>query len=312
MSVVEPFHETGTASFPGHRFVLADPDDDTVVYRRFLIKPYPDNLQVYDPYFIENDPVATEQNLEQLNQEERQQYDVLRKTLEFSRQYQEFTGRPYLANYLRDKPKHHIWPAQYFGEQHWVESKETHFTSMPPNEVLLPIEEEGSSRILQESDPRALPEFRTPNQSTLNMTLTAISVAPRVFEIKNFLSTVEVDHILQLAGGIELARSTVGNVKKDMGNETTASESSAEVKTDTRTSFNAWMKRSKSPIIDSIYRRSADLMRIDEALFRDRSEEEVPEFATKRSLAEQLQLVHYYPGQEYTAHHGKCRILLES
>ena len=136
------------------------------------------------------------------------------------------------------------------------------------------------------------------------MTLTAISVVPRVFEIKKFLSNVEVDHILKLAGGIELSRSTVGNVKKDMGNQTATSTNAGEVKTDTRTSFNAWLKRSKSPIIDSIYRRSADLMKIDEALFRDRSEDEAPDFPTKRSLAEQLQLVHYFPGQEYTAHHG--------
>ena len=259
MSVVQPFHEAGTASFPGHRFIFADATDESDVVYEFLIGPYPDNLQVYDPYFVENDPVATEENLAQLNEDERQQYDVLRKTVEFSRQYQEFTGRPYLANYLRSKPKHHIWPAEYFGQHHWVQSKETHFTSMPPDEVLHPIEEEGINRVLQESDPRALQEFRTPNQSTLNMTLTALSVAPRVFEIQNFLSTVEIDHILNLAGGIELARSTVGNAQKDLGNETAGNINPGEVKTDTRTSFNAWMKRSKSPIVDAIYRRAADV-----------------------------------------------------
>ena len=139
-------------------------------------------------------------------------------------------------------------------------------------------------------------EYRTPDQSTLNLTLKVLSVAPRVLEIKNFLSRVEVEHILKLAGGVELVRSSVGDVG--------AGKSKAESKkTDTRTSFNSWVQRSKTPIIDAIYRRSADLMRIDEALLRTRDASERPDYVTKKSLAEHLQLVHYDPGQEYTAHH---------
>ena len=56
-------------------------------------------------------------------------------------------------------------------------------------------------------------------------------------------------------------------------------------------------------VIDAIYRRSADLLRIDEAMFRRRDESEHPYMASTKTVAEQLQLVHYNHGQEYTAHH---------
>lgn len=56
-------------------------------------------------------------------------------------------------------------------------------------------------------------------------------------------------------------------------------------------------------MIDTIYRRAADLLRIDEALLRPRSKDEHPHLGNQASLAEALQLVHYEPGQEYTAHH---------
>jgi prolyl 4-hydroxylase len=150
--------------------------------------------------------------------------------------------------------------------------------------------------VLKEEDERALAEYRTPDQYTLNMTLKVLSVAPRVFEIKNFLSRTEVDHILKLAGGVTLARSSVGDVG--------AGKSKAESKqTETRTSFNSWVQRGESPIIDAIYRRAADLMRIDEALLRKRDSTERPDYESLGSLAEHLQLVHYDPGQQYTAHH---------
>ena len=71
----------------------------------------------------------------------------------------------------------------------------------------------------------------------------------------------------------------------------------------TRTSQNTWVYRERDTMIDTIYRRAADLLRIDEALLRPRSKEEYPHLKSTNSLAEALQLVHYDPGQEYTAHH---------
>jgi len=63
-------------------------------------------------------------------------------------------------------------------------------------------------------------------------------------------------------------------------------------------------RRERSPIFDAIYRRAADVMRIDEALLRKRDETEIPEWKNHTgSVAESLQLVHYAKTQKYTAHH---------
>ena len=111
-----------------------------------------------------------------------------------------------------------------------------------------------------------------------------ISCAPRVFEVSQFLSDVEVDHILSLAKNMQ--RSTV------VGDSHTMDE--------TRTSTNTWIGRSSSPIIDSIYRRTADLTGINESLMRFQGDEYGNEY---ESIAESLQLVHYEEGQEYTPHY---------
>jgi prolyl 4-hydroxylase len=129
----------------------------------------------------------------------------------------------------------------------------------------------------------------------LNMTLRVISCSPRPFEIVNFLSKAEVYHIMYLMTGMKLHWSTTAR-----GSEI---DSSRDNMNDTRTSLNTWVYREKDAVIDTIYRRAADLLRIHEALLRPRSEDEYPHMDSRRSLAEALQLVHYDVGQEYTAHH---------
>ena len=312
-----PFASDGTGTFPGHRFFLADPeeddeynddddynDDDEAGSRLnlWVIKDYPENVYVYDPYRVEGDPDRTEENLrEHLDGEERARYDKWRKTILFHEQYKAFTGRSYLANYgeygPRAPPMHYMWRADYFGQQHWVTTRETHFVTLPPDEELRPIETVGSGRVLRDEDPRHLQEYRAREEDgSMNMTLTVLSCVPRVFEIRDFLSPPEVEHILRLAGAIDLSRSKTGSTDTEQS--------------DTRTSRNSWVGRESSPIIDAIYRRAADLTRIDEALLRTRSGDEQqqrrrhPGFAPDRSsLAEELQLVHYDVRQEYTAHH---------
>ena len=59
---------------------------------------------------------------------------------------------------------------------------------MPPESELQQIKEQGAQRVLKEGDPVALEQYRVPDQSTMNMTLKVISVAPRALEIPNFLS----------------------------------------------------------------------------------------------------------------------------
>jgi prolyl 4-hydroxylase len=125
------------------------------------------------------------------------------------------------------------------------------------------------------------------------MTVTVLSCAPRVYEVTNFLSDAEVDHIISLAKAIELKPSSTGQ----------GTDHGSEKKTKTRTSLNTWVGRETDQVIDAIYRRSADFLRIDEALFRDRDADEFPDLRPKGPISEQLQLVHYNVGQEYTAHH---------
>ena len=52
-------------------------------------------------------------------------------------------------------------------------------------------------------------------------------------------------------------------------------------------------------VIDTIYRRGADLLRIDEKLIRHSSGGSA---SSKTSIGEALQLVHYDKSQQYTAH----------
>ena len=291
----EPFAAGGTATFEKHLFFMAEDNQPDKKLIEFVIGTYPDSYYVYDPYTVEGDEKATKKNLKALTKAERKQYDQWRKTLSFSEQYRNFTGRTYLANYLRERPTHPMWRADYFGQEHWVTTKETHFESVPPNDLLGPVKERGTSRVLKEDDPRILSEYRVKDQPYLNMTLKVISCAPRAFEIKNFLSKAEVDHILNIAGGIELHDSTTGDVGEK------GRRASPEKKTKTRTSKNSWVAREESPIIDAIYRRSADLLRIDEAKFRFRSPNEFPEMLSPKTIAESLQLVHYDKTQEVCA-----------
>jgi len=187
-----------------------------------------------------------------------------------------------------------MWRADYFNQTHWVTTRETHFASMPPQDKLFRIRAKGKARAAKEDQPRLLTDYRT-GDLWLNMTLKVLSVAPRAFEIKHFLSPVEVEHMLQIASGEDLSLSKTGVGGNDDPEDAGVAG--------TRTSFNTWLKRERSPILDSIYRRAADLLRIDEALLRDRPDGEHPNLGSKASLAEHLQLVHYEKKQEYQAHH---------
>ena len=113
---------------------------------------------------------------------------------------------------------------------------------------------------------------------------------------------MEVDHILQLAKNMELHLSITGDA---LPGEKPVKEDTRR----TRTSRNTWVKREQSPIIDTIYRRAADLMKIDEALLRFRDDDEFPDFPTKRSIGEQLQLVEYQLKNEYTGESLQIRFV---
>ena len=108
------------------------------------------------------------------------------------------------------------------------------------------------------------------------LTLRALSTMPAAFEIRNFLSDEEADHLIELGGG-KVQRSTIqSNTSK------------------VRTSRNAWLPRKSSPITERISRRAADLLGVEEHILW--------EDGARGGHAESMQLVHYQPGQQYEAH----------
>lgn len=291
---LEPFNSGGTASFPGHAFYVTPMEDESKVLQRWSVTP-PQAVYFYDPITVPGDEEATQQNLDRLTHDEFEKYQRHVDNREFSKQYFEFTGREYLAFYPRNAPTHKMWRADYFGQEHWVTTKETHFIEMPEEHELGSIVKKGSERLVGENDARILAQYRSP-EPYLNMTLKVLSCAPRAIEIENFLSQTEVDHIMYLTTGMKLHRSTTAGSDQITADERDSTRN-------TRTSLNTWVYREKSAIIDTIYRRAADLQLMNEALLRPRSKDELPEVKSKRSIAEALQLVHYDVGQEYTAHH---------
>jgi prolyl 4-hydroxylase len=55
--------------------------------------------------------------------------------------------------------------------------------------------------------------------------------------------------------------------------------------------------------MDAIMKRAADVLKIDEALLRHRTQGELPDQSNLKPMNEDLQIVHYAQGQQYTAHH---------
>lgn len=289
-----PFQAAGTATYPGHVFLLS-PKGSPPLEGAVCNVVKNTATYFYDPYSEdEGEPGRCRKegeevrSLDELSESDRAKYNQHRFNLEFGRAYKKFTGgSEWLSMYPRAPPRHKIWRADYFGQQHHISTPETHFVEYPPEEKLPKMTMESVRR--NATDPISLPEYRSP-EPMLNLTLTTVSVEPRAFEIIDFLSDVEVDHLLDIAHGKTMRRSTTGS-NGDSSNS------------DTRTSTNTWISRYSSPIVDTIYRRAADALRLDEALLRHRTADEYPEIPSKQPLSEDLQTVHYDVGQEYTAHH---------
>ena len=271
---IGPLEAAATASFPGHVFLVTPKTDPNNILMRFEI--------VADTALYPYDPL---EDVSILNDEQLQQYTLQKENLDFAAAYKKTTGRDWLSLYRkRPPPRYYMWQANYFGQEHVVTTEETHFHSLPPD--LHPI---------KAGERQLYTEFRSP--MSLNLTLRVLSCEPRVFEISNFLSDTEVNHILELAAGMNLQLSTT---RAGTGGSARTNEA-------TRSSRNTWVKRETSPIIDALYRRAADLLQIDEALLRTRNSNTNTDqdfnLPTQKSIAEALQLVHYNVGEQYTPHH---------
>jgi prolyl 4-hydroxylase len=287
ISDIEPFGATGTSTYPSHAFfavIKSAPDNGEV--KRWTISK--DNMvYYYDPYG------GTDAAAKVLSTHELQLYQIQLQNLVFSIQYKMFTGRDWLALYKHKKPpRFHMWRADSINQTYEIQTKEIHFVEQPDQDEL----ERGMSAYGPRPDQIDRMRKYRDTYLTLNLTLTVVSCAPRVFEIRNFLSPVEVNHILSVASRMELERSTV--------NAGGGLDSSSRHTSNTRTSKNSWLPRKTDFVMDTIYRRAADVLQMNEALLRSRRASEIPELTESHvSVAERLQLVHYNVGEEYKAHH---------
>lgn len=281
---------TGTATFPSHKFFYGKTPDPNEALCSFVVK---EGTSVYfcDPYSDDQGEPGRaisreKRNLDELSPYDRDFYHKHRYNLEFAEEYKAFTGGvEWLGMYGRNPPRHKIWAADYFGQEHHVTTKETQFIEQPPWDEL----PRASPSERKDNEEVPLKQYRSP-ESAFNITLKAVSCAPRIFEIPNFISHTEADHILMLTNRThELHRSSTGDSKRPSDHDST------------RTSTNTWVYRHETPIIDSIYRRVSDLLQLDEALLRSRRIDEHPEISTKSSIAEPLQMVHYEPGEQIAA-----------
>jgi hypothetical protein len=232
---ISAFHAAATASFPSHRFVVVNPktEEDLITW----VIDTTNSLYFYDPF---NGSVKSASM--SLTDQQFEDYKLQRDNLIFNKQYEKFTGRQWLGLYKRKHaPRYPMWPADSLGQTHVVKTRQTHLLKLPPSDFA----NKSVSKFGATAEERKLLEaYRDPNQETLALNLTVISTVPRVFEIKNFLSRPEVDHIMELATGMTLGESSTG--------------SNAKTRTrvsNTRTSRNSWISRDRSVILDSIHRR---------------------------------------------------------
>lgn len=123
------------------------------------------------------------------------------------------------------------------------------------------------------------------------ISLEVVSVLPRVLRIDNFLSENECQAVIDLAVVHGMTASTVYAGGTGDG---------ATRKRQTRSSFNAWLKRNASDITDVIYRKAAPIFQLD-SLAPTWIDEDLE--AHEHSLVESLQVIRYKDGEQYTPHH---------
>jgi len=355
----------GTASFPGHSFYVTPTYDRDHQMKRWVVTE-DEAVLCYDPLEEVSTEGRRREEMEKLVRSgkwtERQRFyrDAWTVDRSFGRDYLVKTGNAWLANFPQpywtdgvgeeeeaggssmlvpsSSGIHegqllpnggygvHMWPAEYIGQTHTVQTSNLYYTALPDTldrltECDYSPEMEQKRRLeLGKYQSGSLKTKKADNNNihaniTMPLTLKVASVAPRVLEVKKFLSPVEVQHLIDLASGakgdIAMQRSTVSasSVNEDKG-VVANNKKVRGTKADARTSTNGWIHREQDAVVDTIFRRIADLLNVDETLLRDRlhdypgAEEGDEELSpTHDRIVEAMQLVRYGPGEEYSAHH---------
>lgn len=277
---IEPFESFTTVTLPGNSFYMAPTYDKEHAMERWTLTA-DDAVVAYDA--IGND----DELFLSLSKEYRKLYEMQKLNLKFAQEYLVTTKRLWLSAFPRPMPMHFMWDAEYFGQEHHVISNQSHFIRMPPVQEAM--------KHLDYADYDAMAEKRQKDETFVNLkeyrqdgplelTLKVASVAPRVFECENFLSDVEVQHLIDMA---------------NVYNMTEEQKDGKRRLPKTSGYTNAWLRREMSPIMDAIYHRSADMMKIDESLLRHRNEHEHSELNTHHSIAEATFLTKYSVNQGY-------------
>lgn len=288
---VEPWGAGGTATFPNHKFIFTKHGKPKDILCQFVVKkgisvnycdPFESKYKIFKFSFPAQVTDLHKRSLDSLTPTQRKNYDDHLYNLEFGEMYQNFTGgSPWLTMYPPNPVKHKIWRADYFGQEHTIQTNETHFHKIPAKELFpgrkLSIEEQ--------RDPSKIWEMYR-DEGILNVTIKAVSCTPKAFEVRNFLSDAEVDHLLSIVKTKTLERSTTGGHVSN-----------------TRTSRTTWIPRESDLIVNTIFRRVADVLQLSESLLRMHSNDEAPGVMQRNKINEDLQIVHYDETQEYTAHH---------
>ena len=189
-------------------------------------------------------------------------YQKLKEKQVFFEDYFQRTGNSWISSYNRPPPVLFMYnkdEVDAIGTVYNIKSSHGFWTCMPDQSL-------------------SLNDQKAACQSTedISVSVEVISVKPKMFVIEDIISEAEGEMVKQLATP-KLHRSGTGQA------------SDANHDDETRTSKTAWIGHTAHPIIDTIFKRTADILQIDEDVL-------------KRN-AEQMQTVFYETGQEYKAHH---------
>lgn len=197
--------------------------------------------------------------------------DELNKELDFREEYYEKNGFDWIGTtYPRPPVTLYMHRPKYIGEKFSVQINDTgayHYT----------CPEDNFKDCLQKQSTNHADLSIATQEGPESLELEVMSTHPRVFRIKNFLSEFECDYIINQATP-KLHRSTTGHGKNTRVD-------------DVRTSKSAWLTRGEGNVMDAIYRRIGQAANIPQ------------ELVTESNIAENLNVLNYGKGSEYTPHY---------
>ena len=202
-AVLEPGEQRTTVAYPGHQFYYVKASDPETRLLEFTVK---DGKQLYE--LPDEDPNT--RLMKKFAQEQ-----------EFREKYKAENGREWLGYYPKGKPVHFMHTATKVGDTFEIPSAAGHFDCDPV------IDRSGACK--------------GPQPGNMSITVEVVATSPQAFVVKNFLSTVEADHLVSL-GAHDVKRSTThGEVHK------------------MRTSLNTWIYRETDVVTEQIFKRLADV-----------------------------------------------------